>query len=194
MYPLFVELSNLESSNFARFMREVFLVREKFFQETETKLFVMYHRQDLLKYDEIKQLEQQLQKTFNFPAIDYLLALKHTCPQPIHTDGVSDNRYSSLNLALSGAESSQLTFYLKKNDSVHPRMVNDRRYDEDDVIPIYSLKGTNHWTLINSNVPHSVNIVDESSPKITMAFRFFGNPTFDELYVKCSTALNCKHL
>lgn len=114
-----------------------------------------------------------------FPSIDYYLFFRHTRNQPIHVDGHSFVRNASLNLALSGYRGTLMNYYSIINDV---RTCTDAQYfHKSNVQFTGAFEAVDEWVLVNSAEPHNITGPTALAPRVTVCFRFAGNPTYTEL-------------
>lgn len=131
-------------------------------------------------YGSLVDFELTLAK-YNFPKIEYFLIFVHYDDQPVHIDGYTEEvRHASLNLTITGDAGTKLNFY--KVDGELKQEKSDARYmtNTDNLTCVDSLE-TDKWVLVNSGVPHNAVGIDPSDKRITVCFRFSGNPLFEEL-------------
>jgi hypothetical protein len=146
-------------------------------------LFTPFLKKDFIDDPILTELDNLLQTKYNLPPIFYFSIFRHSQPQRIHVDFTGqqhDFRHASLNLPLSGFESTKMIFY-KEKQGMSPRLGNDAYfYSLDQVDPIVEFKGSNDWVLVNSGVPHQIIAENLDNPRVTLCIRFEGNPTIDE--------------
>jgi hypothetical protein len=134
----------------------------------------------------IRLLEDTLVKEFNFPKIYYLMLFHHTFSQRIHVDGSETVRHASLNLPLSGFNSTNITWY-DLTSPLNDYRINNKEYDlidfpKSDLTPVATLLGSNYWSLVHTSKPHHVVSENYNNPRLTLCVRFKGNPSFEFLY------------
>lgn len=124
--------------------------------------------------------EKSLEK-YNLPRIGYFLVFVHYNDQPIHIDGHTDEiRHVSLNLSVSGHNTTRLKFY-EAPDTIE-KTKSDATYfpDTQSLIHVDSLI-TDKWALVNSGVPHNAVNAMPTDRRVTVCFRFDGNPQFKDI-------------
>jgi hypothetical protein len=115
----------------------------------------------------------------NLPPIEFFILFKHHRKQDIH----KEDMHCSLNLPLMGYENSLMHFYQMNGTPIKKRAT--YYYDEtDEKMIIETLPGSNEWVLVDSSVPHNIVNSDFDNPRCTVALRFLGNPTFEEIKLK----------
>ena len=175
----FVHLPELDSKLYTDYLLNEFIPSRNFEGERQHR-YIQYFRKEFVRDQTILQLEHTLKKLYKFPPIEYFSIFKHIANQPIHADGMNIPRYASLNLPLSGYESTKMLFY-KKNSNVTPKIEDANYYSPSEVELVSELDGTNDWVLINSSVPHHVVNINPEFPRYTLCVRFFTNPTISFL-------------
>jgi len=126
----------------------------------------------------IKEISSTL-KELQLPMIGQFIFFKHHRNQDIHKEDIR----CSLNLPLIGYENSLMHFYqinalpIKKKSAYYYK-------ETDEKTIIETLPGTNEWVLVDSSVPHCIVNSDFNNPRCTIALRFLGNPTLEELKFK----------
>jgi len=145
----------------------------------------------------IFELQNFLKNNFDFPDIAFFLIFYQLKNYEMHDDrplGSSDPTYAthtSLNLQLSGYEGTSMQFYEKKPDAievlpsnVNHIWVNNECTSMDQFNLVDQFDCTNTWSLINTGRLHRVVVPQTGIPKICIAFRFKGNPTFEDSLMK----------
>jgi hypothetical protein len=118
-------------------------------------------------------------KEMKLPPIELFILFKHHRNQDIHREDMN----CSLNLPLMGYEKSLMHFY--QMDAIPIKKRATYYYKEtDEKIIIETLSGSNEWVLVDSSVPHNIVNSDFDNPRCTIALRFLGNPTFEEIKLK----------
>ncbi len=127
-------------------------------------------------------LNSLLNKEYKIPfKIEYFSIFYHSTPQSIHTDGITQIRYSSLNLPLTNYQDTKMLFYKIKNETNTPIVQDAFYFKKDDLDVIEELPGKQQWVLVNSGIPHNVVCTNHALPRITLCVRFLGNPKFELL-------------
>lgn len=130
----------------------------------------------------VDRMNHLLMDKFNFPSLDYALIFRHRGKeQPIHADGHSFLRHASLNLPLSGFNGAKMIFYKPKAEDEAVRKADAFYFSRNSVVYDGELEGKNEWVLANSSIPHHIVNVNPMFPRLTMCFRFEGNPRFEDL-------------
>jgi hypothetical protein len=173
-------LPSLNVKSYSDYFLNTFIPKNEFNEKKGTSLYVQYFRKEFYTDPMIMYLESELYKKYNFPPIDYFSIFKHESPQPIHHDGIKIPRYVSLNLPLSGFESTKMIFY-KIIGNIFPTVEDANYYLPETVEPVVELEGSNEWVLVNSSIPHNITNVDFNNPRFTLCLRFASNPTIDQL-------------
>ena len=171
----FVHLPKLDSKLYTDYLLNEFIPSQNFEEELQHR-YIQYFRKEFIKDRMILRLEHTLKTLYKFPPIEYFSIFKHTANQPIHSDGMTIPRYTSLNLPLCGYESTKMLFY-KNISSVTPDIKDANYYLPSEVELISELDGTNDWVLVNSSVPHQIVNINPEFPRYTLCVRFFANPT-----------------
>jgi len=188
MQQLFKHLPFLDTAEYTDYYLNKSLSR---FSHQPPEMFYLRYDLPELNTGITKNLNEQLMENLGFPSIDYALVFKHRLPQPIHIDGHSFVRQSSLNLPLIGYENTKMIFYnLKSKDE--PCLHTDAFYfNEDSVEYNCELPGDNNWVLVNTSIPHRIINSDPQNPRITVCFRFKTNPTYEHLSNLIDKHLKC---
>lgn len=141
--------------------------------------YMMFSRSYLT--EGLLQVEEIL-KNYKFPGIEYFCIFRHFWDQPVHIDGTTKLRHSSLNLPIAGNNTASMRFYdLKENATIE---ITDANYPKSEDLIFKDELFTDQFALINSGVPHGIANVDSNDPRITLCIRFYGNPPFEYLYKK----------
>ena len=170
----FTRLPQLNVETYTNYFLNTFVPKIKF-----QSLYFNCTRKEFCTDPNVMSLDRTLQEKYNLPPIDYFMIFKHTKSQSIHHDGKVIPRYASLNLPLTGFESTKMIFY-KTIDK--PYIVSDANYYyPKNLEPVIELEGSNEWVLVDSSVPHHITNVNFNNPRITLCLRFKGNPTLEHL-------------
>jgi hypothetical protein len=176
----FVRLPSLNVEKYTDYFLNTFMPNNDFDEKLTSLRYVQYVRKEFYNNPIIMSLEHILREKYNFPPIEYFIIFKHEGNQSIHHDGLEIPRYTSLNLSLSGFESTKMIFYKTTVDT--PLIISDANYYlPEKVEPVIELEGNNEWVLVNSSIPHNITNIDFTNPKITLCIRFISNPTIDQL-------------
>jgi len=175
----FPEIDNIKWTEY--FLKE-FIPEYKFHDDIKKSAYNYVHYDNKNQYPGIVILSNELQKKCNFPPIEYFLIFRHIdMDQPIHADGLKVLRNASFNLPLMGYEGTSMNFYKKKNLNIEYNIRNANYYNIEDLILVDEFAGGNEWVLVDSSVPHNIVSINTETPRITICFRFTGNPTFEDL-------------
>jgi len=178
-YKHFLEIDNIYWTNY--FLNE-FIPKKLHFKKNINlgSVYRLYSKKDFIENLEILKLSVLLTRKLKFPPIEYFAIFKHTAFQPIHIDGYPKKRHASFNLPLTGYEGTDMCFY-----NLKPNAVSEVReslyFKNEDADLVSKFAGTNEWVLIDSSAPHNIVNVDYNNPRLTVCFRFEGNPKFEDL-------------
>lgn len=175
----FAHLPSLNTEPYTKYFLDTFMPKHDFNVKHE-RTYIQYFRKEFYNDPVIMVLDQILQRKFNFPPIDYFSIFKHDRPQSIHHDGLQIPRYASLNLPLSGFESTKMIFYKVIINTI-PNVNDANYYLPETLEPAVELGGSNQWVLVDSSIPHNITNVDFNNPRCTLCLRFMSNPTIDQL-------------
>ena len=177
----FAHIPDLDVEPYTNYFINEFIPSRNFEVNMKDKgRYVQYNRQDFANDPIILELDKILRTRYRFPPIQYFIIFKHTLAQPIHIDGIEKPRICSLNLPLSGYESTKMIFYKVISGAV-PSINDANYYSPDDVQPVSEFECKNEWVLVESGVPHNVTNINPNNPRYTLCIRFFTNPTFEFL-------------
>ena len=176
----FAHLPSLNTEPYTKYFLDTFIPKNEFNEKKGTSLYVQYFRKEFYTNPMIMLLDSTLQQKYNFPPIDYFSIFKHDRPQSIHHDGLQIPRYVSLNLPLSGFESTKMIFYKVIINTI-PNVNDANYYLPETLEPAVELGGSNQWVLVDSSIPHNITNVDFNNPRFTLCLRFASNPTIDQL-------------
>lgn len=177
MHEYYKILDNLECDAIRNYLRNTFVPKYVDTQIGDNRYVpftVAYMK------DELKTFEESLLR-YNFPKIAYFLVFVHYDEQPIHIDGYTEEiRWASLNLPIEGYEGTKLNFYESNGDLAQTK--SDARYMTDrSALTLVDTLESDKWVIVNSGVPHNVVDVDPKQRRVTICFRFEGNPKFEDL-------------
>ena len=176
----FAHLPSLNTEPYTKYFLDTFIPKNEFNEKKGISLYVQYFKKEFYTDPMIMLLDSTLQQKYNFPPIEYFSIFKHGSPQPIHHDGIKIPRYVSLNLPLSGFESTKMIFY-KIIGNIFPTIKDANYYLPETVEPVVELEGSNEWVLVDSSIPHNITNVDFNNPRFTLCIRFASNTTIDQL-------------
>ena len=181
MQQYFCHFSKLDNIKWTEYFLKIFIPKYKFYDDLKKSAYNYVFYENKYQYPEVILLSNELQKKYNFPPIEYFMIFKHDKNQPIHSDGLEVLRNASFNLPLMGYEGTSMNFYKKKDLNNECNIRDANYYNIEDLIFIDELAGGNEWVLVDSSVPHNIVSVNTEAPRITVCFRFMGNPTFNNL-------------
>jgi hypothetical protein len=125
-------------------------------------------------------------KEMKLPTINLFILFKHhRKQQDIHKEVMQ----CSLNLPLIGYENTLMHFYQMNATPIKKQSVSYYK-EADEKIIIETLPGSHEWVLVDSSVPHNIVNSDFNNPRCTVALRFSGNPTFEEIKLKINNYSN----
>jgi hypothetical protein len=180
MQNLFKFLPDLDAVRYTEYFLNDFFIEHNSYKELEQQPYILF---DGTKFNKglSKELNRYLMLTFKFPPLSNALVFKHFSDQPIHVDGTELVRNASLNLPLIGYENTRMIFYRSsiKTEDITP--TDAFYFPEDSLEYCGEFPGENNWVLINSSIPHQVINSQPENPRITICFRFRGNPSFEDL-------------
>lgn len=140
--------------------------------------------QDEIQDKKMQELQHFLQSEYDFPEISYFIIFYLQNPYAIHVDwdGETGGNATSLNLQLKGYMGSKMEFFEPKKNKLGyiPVGIFSNLWLREDVDKVAELDLTPNWTLINTAKPHSVIVGNSNDPKICLAVRFKGCPSFEE--------------
>lgn len=179
---MFFTYLDLPTDYFVKYYLEDFIPKNRVIEKMlETN--ALYFQVDKLNSTTI-YLEYLLEQKFNKKLkIQYFHIFQHHRNQDIHIDGNKEIRNCSLNLPLINFDNTETRFY-KTKTSIPSFLKTDAIYynGKEDLEVAETLPGSQKWVLINSGVFHNVITENKNKPRITVSFRFKGNPKFENLY------------
>lgn len=182
MNDLFATLPEIDTKFYTSYFLDTFYTeenRKKYL--LSPSVYIRLGKADL-NTAPINELSNYLVSKFNFPEFSYALMFMHLRPHhPIHIDGHLEVRYSTLNLPLAGYDNTKMVFYKMKPGATAPTKADATYFGKDSVEYYGELEGKNEWVLANSSIPHHIVNVNPAIPRLTMCFRFEGNPKFEDL-------------
>jgi hypothetical protein len=181
MNPYYKIFDDLEYDSYRSYFVNEFIPQHLEFESLNEGSNYKFFRENSIT-PKIRELEAELIDRYNFPPLEYFIVFLHKLDQKVHVDGIDSIRYASLNLSLLGYKDTSMKFYLPT--SSRKVIIDARYYADEDIVLKDEFVTPDKWTLVNSGVPHQVTDIKSDDPRVTVCFRFQGNPTFMSLLLR----------